>query len=630
RVSGFPFDSRSHNHGHGDEEHYHISNHRWIAFRTEKINYMTNLEYLFRHELGHILGLKHPWDEMNSCPFKEIRQPGQTERELQERKEREFDYTIMGYSNSVKEWQPADILALQHLYGRPGQAAPAQIAQRRGDQPEAETAVVDRQPSIFAFRDGVTGLLTTEKRVTLVEIGQSTLTTQTKIVILDDGRGENTVSFVDAALAGVQFEFQTGLGGSSFQMARLTLQVGQIVFTSAPTDYEIRLSATGTGPAPRSLQVQLVTFEVNGTLKTGQSVTVELGIDAPATYRWYLQHHGAGGDGVLVSRAASFTPIEPGEYRLVLKVEGVSASASRFIEWSAGGQDEISESLEGKSGTAGDNYLLAANYLWEAGFGLRGRAGDDVLVAGPHKAVMFGGYAYSLNGNNDEYDPGKDVFLVYRGLSRFTDKAREIADFVPTHDKIGLGYEVTRVWYKQTDKGIYLLNEGGEDARIYALIAFDNPFADKKAQSIISGVAQLQSAHFDVLGQTVTIEEYQHDVFRKNQLHHWVVDDLQDEGLVTLRSPNGFNSTPTPGSRHHNLEDGYLIDLGDARQVWFDVRDVNDDEKPDTILYKTEDRSKIFGVLDDYDGRAASHSDYALNADFFVDNTITVTDLDII
>ena len=88
--------------------------------------------------------------------------------------------------------------------------------------------------------------------------------------------------------------------------------------------------------------------------------------------------------------------------------------------------------------------------------------------------------------------------------------------------------------------------------------------------------------------------------------------------------------TPTPDYRSDYIKYGRLIDLGDARQVWFDVRDVNDDEKPDTILYKTEDRSKIFGVLDDYDGRAASHSDYALNADFFVDNTITVTDLDII
>jgi hypothetical protein len=86
----------------------------------------------------------------------------------------------------------------------------------------------------------------------------------------------------------------------------------------------------------------------------------------------------------------------------------------------------------------------------------------------------------------------------------------------------------------------------------------------------------------------------------------------------------------SPGSRHYNLENGRLIDLGDARQVWFNVRDVNDDEKLDTILYKTKDRSKIFGVLDDYDGRGPSHIDYALNADFFVDNTITVTGLDII
>jgi hypothetical protein len=258
---------------------------------------------------------------------------------------------------------------------------------------------------------------------------------------------------------------------------------------------------------------------------------------------------------------------------------------------------------------------------------LWGGAGNDVLVAGSNPTAMSGGFTTVTN-------PGNDVFLVYRGQSPFADKTHLIADFVPTHDKIGLGYEVTHVWYKQIDDGIYLLNGDGADAEIYALIlvAGHRQNLNSETQPIITGAGQLDGEHFNVLGQTVTVAEYAHDVYRKNQLHNWVVDNsdgegLKDESLVTLKTGTDFQVNPWPGTRWRDEEIGALIDLDDATQVWFEVRNVDNDEYLETILYKAEDKSEIFGVLDDFDWRPSS-PDSPVFTNYFVDNTIEVIDLD--
>lgn len=92
-----------------------------------------------------------------------------------------------------------------------------------------------------------------------------------------------------------------------------------------------------------------------------------------------------------------------------------------------------------------------------------------------------------------------------------------IADVVSTHDKVGRGYGVTHVSCKQTGEGIFLLNSEGANAKIHALIAFNDLFEQKCAQPMISEVGHLNVEHFDVFGQTVTVKEYEHDVYRKNQ-----------------------------------------------------------------------------------------------------------------
>ena len=88
-----------------------------------------------------------------------------------------------------------------------------------------------------------------------------------------------------------------------------------------------------------------------------------------------------------------------------------------------------------------------------------------------------------------------------------------------------------------------------------------------------------------------------------------------------------FNKSLNP-DRASDREHGQLIDLGDATKVWFDVQDVDGDMDLDTILYKTEDRSEIYGVLADYNGRVTDLWNRKLDADFFIDTTIEVMDLD--
>ena len=342
---------------------------------------------------------------------------------------------------------------------------------------------------------------------------------------------------------------------------------------------------------------------------------------------------------MLVSRSATFTPIEPGQYQAVMKIGDFSGVIFRTVHWDSEGEITIEQGAgtngndvikftrhhhDNGSGHGGDDYI-DANIIEQR---LEGGPGDDVLVAGTNQTTMYGGqsYSYDAETGTSTYSPDDDVFLVYRGLSRFADKAHVIADFTPTHDKIGLGYVVTEVWYKQTSKGIYLLNSGAQNADYYAFIAFDDSDVEAGIRDlIINNANALVSAHFDIMGQTVTLREFNHETRTKNDLHHWVVDDLNDAELVTLVYE--FNESLNP-DRASDRKYGRLIDLGDAKKVWFDVQDVDGDRDLDTILYKTEDRSEIYGVLADYNGRVTDLWDRKLDADFFINNTIEVIDLD--
>ena len=569
----------------------------WLKFKEGILENVSLSDNIFLHELGHLLGLKHPWDPTPNRPST----PAPTSDD-----KKEVNYTIMGYDKDVMILTKADIAALQFLYGKPGEAPAVDQEETRGTRQEPQPDdIADRKPSFFGFIKGGPDQVFGKKALFLVGVGDA-LQKQISFMIFDDGVGTNSVR-LDISAPFLSISPFTGTG--AFRFGTVAVDAGSISYRDTPYQYQLILDATGSGNLPASLTVEIRTFQVTGSVaKVGYAQTIEYGGAGNATFEWYLGT-------MLVSRSATFTPIEPGQYQAVMKIGDFSGVIYRHIYWDSAGEATI--------GYDGDDYLHAGSLTKR----LDGGSGDDVLVAGTKQTRMDGGYSHNYDAETGEgtYSPDNDVFLVYRGLSRFADKAHVIADFTPTHDKIGLGYLVTEVWFKKTKKGIYLLNSDAPDALIYVFLAFQSDKSIPLWNLLLKKSDGLQSSYFDIMGQTVTLNEFNHEIRSKNGLHHWVVDNLNDSELVTL--VNEFNKSLNP-DRAFDRGHGRLIDLGDARKVWFDVQDVDGDRDMDTILYKTEDRSEIYGVLDDYNGRVTDTWNRKLDADFFVDNTIEVIDLD--
>ena len=75
--------------------------------------YTANAERTIVHELGHALGLHHPFDEGGRLGVTGLIWPGHGVYELS-------PLSVMSYNIEVSTLQPADIQALQYLYGAPG------------------------------------------------------------------------------------------------------------------------------------------------------------------------------------------------------------------------------------------------------------------------------------------------------------------------------------------------------------------------------------------------------------------------------------------------------------------------------------------------------------------------------
>ena len=75
--------------------------------------YTANAERTIVHELGHALGLHHPFDEGGRLGVTGLIWPGDEDYELS-------PLSVMSYNTDVSTLQPADIEALQYLYGAPG------------------------------------------------------------------------------------------------------------------------------------------------------------------------------------------------------------------------------------------------------------------------------------------------------------------------------------------------------------------------------------------------------------------------------------------------------------------------------------------------------------------------------
>jgi hypothetical protein len=596
-----------------------------VTFRKDLFESAMNSEFIARHELGHLLGLKHPWDGSLHRPYDSV---------ANQQAKTEVIYTIMGYNVTVAEWTADDLKALKFLYGAVGERPVVQTGQKGGPQPTSQpNTISDRKPSFFDFTEVGNGEVLNRKLSVLVGILDNPVSSKKSIqvMIFDDGRGQNKIKLATP----VNYLKPGELSGTgAFKFGNVEILSEFLSYSANPVVHQIVLEATGSGRVLPALELELLTYRITGTGQARTSMGVEHN-SGSAAFKWYFLR---GGEEFLVSQNASFKPIEPGTYRLDLTLGELTSSFERKVFWASESENVIKTGsctkgddyihlnrFGGSYGGGGNDYIYAGN-LSER---LEGEPGEDVLVAGTKKTIMLGGSGYRR-------DSDANVFLVYQGLSHFDNRAHIIDDFAPDNDKIWLGYAITKVWYKETTKGIYLLNAASEDALIYVFIPYKTRYTGAENSTGITNIDQLKTAHFDVMGQPVTLYEYHPDLWSANDLHHWVVTNLKDEKLVTL-GRRDFNEYPRGNSDDERAEarlsdKNYdrLIDLGKARQVWFDVEDVDGDGENDTVLYKTANRSEIFGVLNDYDARVADPWNRLLDVDFFVDNTIEVIDLDII
>ena len=88
----------------------------------------------------------------------------------------------------------------------------------------------------------------------------------------------------------------------------------------------------------------------------------------------------------------------------------------------------------------------------------------------------------------------------------------------------------------------------------------------------------------------------------ENSIHHTAGSNVA--GFIPSWGLSMDDLVERDGLSHKKFTDVPLIvDIDDAKHVWFEVRNVDNDEYLETILYKAEDKSEIFDVLDGYDWR---------------------------
>ncbi len=530
------------------------------------------LEYTLRHELGHALGLKHPWDEFYGRPY----QPLPAGKEAFKFK-RSFKNTIMGYE-SLQQWSDKDIEALQYLYGLAGGSALTTIIGQLGVRPAQETAIFDRKPTLFAFLDSNFNIKMAKKSVAFVKVGSDDLSLF-RVVILDDGYGQNKVDL--GPLSATFVQAWSGFG--SFEKSDIYLSTKGINFSETPVEHDIALNASGTGPAPPPLTLSLVTYELVGTKSVGETISVRVGSESSFTVSWLLV---VAQDVIVpVATGAAFTPIEPGQYQLRLTLGDIKTSTAFDIQ----------------AGVAG-------KYI--------------------HRFYPNHKGEYSSKGAMHSVE---EIFILPGKSFLRADDSPEITEFQwqQEGDKVGFGYGVEEVWVAADRGWIYFLDGPNADARYLGRLRFSFRSREEEPQEL-HRLEDFKAENLFAMGQAknVAMSNYEHDIRTKNKLYHWVVDRLDSDDLIILGG--AFKRSPFATQRDYLLKNNFVIDLGEARAVWFDVMDVNNDGNRDTVLYKTADRSQIYGVINNYNGRVDTPFAKSLDGDFFVNSTIAIHDLDVV
>ena len=211
----------------------------WLKFRKSILWDEAKSENVFLHELGHLLGLKHPWDSSPRRPYDSA--PTNEDKD-------KINYTIMGYNKAVRILTDADKAALQFLYGKPGARPDVDLARTRGTRQEPQPDdIVDRKPSFFGFMKGESDQVFGKKALFLVGVGDA-LQKQISFMIFDDGVGTNSVR-LDSSAPYLSISPFSGTG--AFRFGTVTVDADSISYRDTPYQYQLILEATGSGNLPR-------------------------------------------------------------------------------------------------------------------------------------------------------------------------------------------------------------------------------------------------------------------------------------------------------------------------------------------------------------------------------------------
>ena len=166
--------------------------------------------------------------------------------------------------------------------------------------------------------------------------------------------------------------FITETNGARVTKNTTDTPLNDIPLTGTPLQYHVHLEASGDGPSPTPLTLQILTYRLT---REGGGVGNEISIDHQAqsvSFKWYLR---VGEENMVVRRDVVFTPHEPGHCGLELTLNGVVGYARwTYVTWWEG----VSRVREG---TDEDDLIEFGPSDSQDGLGHRGGKGNDYINA---------------------------------------------------------------------------------------------------------------------------------------------------------------------------------------------------------------------------------------------------------
>ncbi|WP_177306918.1 DUF4214 domain-containing protein [Pseudoduganella namucuonensis] len=462
------------------------------------------------HELGHMLGLGHPFDG-------DIRLPTATDN---------TNYTIMSYTHVGADrstFSEYDIAALKWLYGEDGLGGALGIGSATGARYLAGTGVAD-QLTGTAFNDMLEGSGGND--------------------ILNGGAGTDTARYSGARAA--YAVAQLGIGSWSVTGAEGTDTLSNIeLLRFSDTTLTLNNVDTTAPAAPTLVVTKEGTAAASGNRPVFSGVT-----EAGAQVEVFNGATSLGTAAANASGAWSLTPVAlaNGAYSVTARATDAAGNASA----ASAAQSLTVSSARNLGGTTGTDTFTASagnNHI-------DGGAGTDTVVYGGARAdftIVKSGAGYTVTDNVGA--GGTDVLLADERI-RFSDKTVGIdidgvggqayriyqAAFDRTPDQAGLGY-----WIKAMDQGTSLRDVAASfvaGAEFAALYGGSNPsnltFVTKLYNNVLHRAPELDGLNY-------WLGILDNNQLGKAEVLAYFSEGAENQALVIGSITNGFEYIPFAG-----------------------------------------------------------------------------------